>query len=364
MRKVILIGVFCVTLASTPYRGNAQTPPPDGVELRTERFNAFEPVTPALRRTLALKASTGDGSPIRCKTNFRCTPNRMQVSFFRQTFLNVTRTGSLRMSSKDLVLCTKTASCSINPPTPTRFRFHWSSTLSTSFATSISNSIRIRSPTTLACVRPVDARNDFNVNRNLYYFNGYVFNPKLIFSFIIWSSNSVATVIQGGYIGYEFDKRFKLYGGYCGIPGSRSTPGTSCSYQGVERSMADSFFRPRFTQGIWAEGEILDHLHYVAYIGNSLNTLNVSTSKIDKNFVYAAQRLVGTTWRLRPSRCRPDGVQRPEFHDFASRPARHIVHRSPRGPLLQSRAKQSRKRRDCYNSDGVLFFATGAWPRA
>lgn len=51
----------------------------------------------------------------------------------------------------------------------------------------------------LGNVRPVDARNDINVNRNLYYFGGYVFDPKLIYNIIIWSSNSVATVIQGGY---------------------------------------------------------------------------------------------------------------------------------------------------------------------
>ena len=66
----------------------------------------------------------------------------------------------------------------------------------------------------LGNVHPVDARNDFNVNRNLFYFEGYVFDPNLIYNIIIWSSNSVATVIQGGYIGYQFDKSFTLYAGY------------------------------------------------------------------------------------------------------------------------------------------------------
>ena len=74
----------------------------------------------------------------------------------------------------------------------------------------------------------------FSANRNLFYFGGYAFDPKLFFNVIIWSSNSVATVIQGGYIGYEFDKCFKLHAGYYGIPGSRSNTRDFMFLQGVE----------------------------------------------------------------------------------------------------------------------------------
>ena len=163
----------------------------------------------------------------------------------------------------------------------------------------------------LGNVHPVDSRNDINVNRNLYYFGGYVFDPKLIYNIIIWSSNSVATVIQGGYIGYQFDKAFTLYAGYWGIPGSRTNTRNFMFLEGVERSMADSFFRPGFTQGIWAEGQLFDQLYYVAYVGNSVNTLNVSTVKNRQELHVRGERLVGTTRRLRPPRGRPDGLQRP-----------------------------------------------------
>ena len=39
---------------------------------------------------------------------------------------------------------------------------------------------------------------------------------------------------------------------------------------------------------MWAEGQLFERVYYYAWVGNSLNTLNVSTVKIDRNLVYAA----------------------------------------------------------------------------
>jgi hypothetical protein len=36
--------------------------------------------------------------------------------------------------------------------------------------------------------------------------------------------------------------------------------------------MADNFFRPGFTQGVWATGELAKGLNYQAFVGNGLNT--------------------------------------------------------------------------------------------
>jgi hypothetical protein len=211
----------------------------------------------------------------------------------------------------------------------------------------------------LGDVHPVMSRNDLNVNRNLFYFQGYVFDPNLIFNAIIWSSNSVATVIQGGYIGYRFDKAFTLYAGYWGIPGSRTNTRDFMFLEGVERSMADNFFRPSFTQGVWAEGQVFEHLYYEAYIGNSLNTLNVSTTKIDRNMVYS-----GSTWWEPLGDYGPPGAARMAFSDLENHEC----------PVVRIGTSVSGAREDrfsdleqntpensaVYNSDGVLFFATGS----
>ncbi len=55
--------------------------------------------------------------------------------------------------------------------------------------------------------------------------------------------------------------------------------------------MADNFFRPGFTQGAWVTGEPADGLNYIAFVGNGLNTLNISATKIDTNLV-----LSGSVW--------------------------------------------------------------------
>jgi hypothetical protein len=211
----------------------------------------------------------------------------------------------------------------------------------------------------LGNVRPVDARNDVNVNRNLYYFGGYVFDPKLIYNIIIWSSNSVATVIQGGYIGYQFDEAFTLYAGYWGIPGSRTNTRDFMFLVGVERSMADSFFRPGFTQGVWAEGQLTDDLFYVAYVGNSMNTLNVGTGKIDKNFVYA-----GSAWWEPLGEFAPPGAYRMAFSDLEYHDSVAVrlgtSFTGSREDRFSNSSANNPENVAIYNSDGTLFFAEGS----
>ena len=90
--------------------------------------------------------------------------------------------------------------------------------------------------------------------------------------------------------------------GYTGVPGSRSLVNTFPYYTATDRSMADNFFRPGFTQGVWATGELSKGLNYQAFVGNSLNTLNIY-GKQDR---YASdvfrQSLVGTAGKLRATR--------------------------------------------------------------
>jgi hypothetical protein len=210
----------------------------------------------------------------------------------------------------------------------------------------------------LGNVYPVDARNDINMNRNLYYFGGYVFDERLIYNIIIWSSNAVATVIQGGYIGYKFDKAFTLYGGYWGIPGSRSNTRDFMWLEGVDRSMADSFFRPGFTQGIWAEGQLFEHLYYVAYAGNSLNTLSVATGKIDKNFAYS-----GSAWWEPLGDYGPPGAARMAYSDFEEHESPAIRVGTSFTGAREDRFSTTASNPEnvaIYNSDGVLFFSTGS----
>jgi hypothetical protein len=132
--------------------------------------------------------------------------------------------------------------------------------------------------------------------------------------------------------------------------------------EGVERSMADSFFRPGFTQGVWAEGLLFDQLNYVAYIGNSANTLNVSTSKIDQNLVYS-----GSVWCEPLGPYAPPGAYKMAFSDLESHecPAIRIGSSAvgSREDRFSSSSANNPENVALYNSDGVLTFETGSFAK-
>ena len=101
----------------------------------------------------------------------------------------------------------------------------------------------------LGDVREVHVRNDLTVNRAMFILAGYVFDPKLRYSFTVWTSAGAASIVVAGNIGWQFNKAFTLTAGYTGVPGSRSLVATFPFFAAIDRSMADNFFRPGFTQG-------------------------------------------------------------------------------------------------------------------
>ena len=109
----------------------------------------------------------------------------------------------------------------------------------------------------LGVVRDVHKRNDITVNRAMFIFGGYIFDQRARYSFTVWTSAGAASIIVASNIGWQFNRKLTVTGGYTGVPGSRSLVNTFPYYQAIDRTMADNFFRPGFTQGAWANGEIL-----------------------------------------------------------------------------------------------------------
>lgn len=132
--------------------------------------------------------------------------------------------------------------------------------------------------------RPVDTRQDIYSHRILVWLNGWVADPKLVYTIAFWTVNTTDQDAIFGNIGYRFHKKFNLYGGLNGNPGSRSMQGSHPYWLGNDRVMADEFFRPFFTQGIWANGELLPGFWYNVMVGNTSSTLGVTANQIDRKF--------------------------------------------------------------------------------
>ena len=108
----------------------------------------------------------------------------------------------------------------------------------------------------LGVVRDVHKRNDITVNRAMFIFGGYIFDQRARYSFTVWTSAGAASIVVASNIGWQFNRKLTVTGGYTGVPGSRSLVNTFPYYQAIDRTMSDNFFRPGFTQGAWANGEV------------------------------------------------------------------------------------------------------------
>ena len=131
---------------------------------------------------------------------------------------------------------------------------------------------------------PVNARHDIYSHRVIVWLSGWVADPKLVYNIAWWTVNTTDQDALFGNIGYQFDKKFNLYAGINGNPGSRSMFGSHPYWLGNDRVMADEFFRPFFTQGLWANGEVLPGFWYSVMVGNTSSTLGVTASQLDRKF--------------------------------------------------------------------------------
>src|SRR5688572_26736312 len=77
----------------------------------------------------------------------------------------------------------------------------------------------------LGIEHPVDKRNDLFSHRIIVFLKGWVGTRKLIYNIILWTVNTTDQDAIFASIGYQFTRRFSLYSGINGTPGTRSLQG-------------------------------------------------------------------------------------------------------------------------------------------
>jgi hypothetical protein len=130
-------------------------------------------------------------------------------------------------------------------------------------------------------VHDVQQRNDIQLTRDVFYFSGFAFDRRLDFNVLVFTSTATLVATAAGYAGYVFSRGFALRAGYFSLPSTRAMTGTYPWFHGTDRSLSTNYFRPGFTQGVWANGEPLPGWNYIAMVGNSLNTLDIKSTNID-----------------------------------------------------------------------------------
>jgi hypothetical protein len=154
----------------------------------------------------------------------------------------------------------------------------------------------------LGRTRTIDLRNDIQLHRMLLTFTGWVFDPKFNYATTVWTVNATTQINVVGYLSYDFGRALTLYGGVGGLPGTRSLQGSHPYWLGNDRVMADEFFRPGFTMGVWATGEPLPTLFYNVMLGNNLSTLGIDAREDTRQMAMA-----GSVWWMPSGEFGPRG---------------------------------------------------------
>lgn len=135
----------------------------------------------------------------------------------------------------------------------------------------------------------LDTRQDVQIQKVSVYFSGWFLDPKFRYFLYIWTNNASqglgAQVVVAGNLTYKFNKHFSLQAGIMSLPGVRSTEGNYPFWLSVDnRMIGDEYFRPSYTSGIQAIGEITKKLTYKVMLGNNLSQLGVDAGQLDNGF--------------------------------------------------------------------------------
>jgi hypothetical protein len=138
--------------------------------------------------------------------------------------------------------------------------------------------------------RPIEvgARNDFQFHRVMLFSQGWLFSSKFLYSTFVWTVQDTNQVAVGGALYYEFGKFMALGLGWNAYPGTQSLQGSHPYWESYDRVLADEFFRPYFSQGLFAKGNLLPKLEYRWMFGNNLSNLDVPAVKLDRQLSFGA----------------------------------------------------------------------------
>ncbi|WP_293399184.1 hypothetical protein [Phenylobacterium sp.] len=134
----------------------------------------------------------------------------------------------------------------------------------------------------------VTPREDFQLAKVQITLRGWLFDPRFGYNAYVWTSNASqglgAQVVAAGNLNWTFNEHFRAYFGIQSVPSTRSTNRTFPYWlRNDNRPIADEFFRGSYTQGIWADGKIIDGLEYRVMLANNLSALGVQARQLDAN---------------------------------------------------------------------------------
>lgn len=136
---------------------------------------------------------------------------------------------------------------------------------------------------------PVRNRNRFDIERARLKFSGYALDQRLTYFLQLDGDTDGDHGVDffDYWWGWEFDEDFKVLIGKRKVPASRQWILSSAKTRLVDRPMANDFFRPDRSVGLFAVGKMGERSEYEIMLGNGYNTTNIRNSRTDDQLAIA-----------------------------------------------------------------------------
>ena len=138
--------------------------------------------------------------------------------------------------------------------------------------------------------RPILNRNAFDIERARLTIRGYAVDPRLTYFLQMDGDTDGFHAVDffDYWWAWQLTDRFQIQMGKRKVPASRQWLLGARLTRFVDRPMANDFFRPDRTVGIFGVGKFAQHGHYELMVGNGYNTANLPNSNTDNRFTFAA----------------------------------------------------------------------------
>lgn len=138
-------------------------------------------------------------------------------------------------------------------------------------------------------VRPVDNRNAFDIERARLQLSGFAVDERLTYFLPIDGDTDGGHAVDffDYWWAWQLTDSFQVQLGKRKVPGSRQWLLGARRTRFIERPMANDFFRPDRTVGLFGVGEFWDGAHYEIMVGNGYSSANVPNNAADNRLTFA-----------------------------------------------------------------------------
>ncbi|MEM9413629.1 MAG: porin, partial [Planctomycetota bacterium] len=202
--------------------------------------------------------------------------------------------------------------------------------------------------------RPVRNRNAFDIERARLYFKGNALDERLSYFYHLDGDTDGRHGVDffDYWWSWKFNDRFRVQFGKRKVTAGRQWLLGARRTRFIDRPIANDFFRPDRTIGLYALGKIGETGSYEAMIGNGYRTSNLPNNTTDDQFTYAFTQYFD-----------PNGDYGGQIVDFDnnSTPIVRFGHSFVYSPITSEALGQSQAETDFLRlSDGTRLNQTGA----